>query len=329
MVPRILEKMANGVQEKMRAKGLGAKILAATVTTAQRVFEARTQNKGVSLGLLLMHAIFSPIRKKVKRQLFGEGFRHVVSGGAKLPVTVNTFFTSLGITIYEGYGLTETCVATNVNRIGRNKIGSVGPCLAEIEMKIADDGEILFRGPNVTSGYYNRPTATAAAWDADGWFHTGDLGHVDAEGSLFITGRKKELIVTSGGKKISPLMIEDKLAASPFISSAVVVGDGRQYCAALLVPDMIILRQWAERKGITVGETASKTPEIVARLQREIDHVNEKLSRFETIKRFRIVDKELTVENGFLTPTFKVKRALIEKTFKHLIDEMYADEAVA
>lgn len=324
IVPRILEKLMNGIQEKLRGQGIGAKILAAAVLSSKAVFESRTKGIPAPLHLRLVYPLLAPIRHKVKKQLFGNGFRHIVSGGAKLPVPVNEFFASLGITIYEGYGLTETCVATNVNRVEKNKIGSVGPCLEGVEIKIADDGEILFRGPNIAVGYLNRPQATRAQWDSDGWFHTGDLGELDADRYLSITGRKKELIVTSGGKKISPLMIEDKLAASPFIASAVVVGDGKQYCSALIVPDTVIVKQWSARKGITLQSALSASPEVVDRLQREIDHVNDSLSKFETIKKFRIIDRELTVENGFLTPTFKIKRGLVERTFKHLIDEMYS-----
>ncbi|MBN8548621.1 MAG: long-chain fatty acid--CoA ligase [Deltaproteobacteria bacterium] len=329
MVPRILEKMMEGVLEKMGAEGIGAKLLSLTVRSAEQAFRISKAGGAIPLGLSLRCFVTAPLRRKVKARLFGARFNHVVSGGAKLPVAVNEFFSGLGIEIFEGYGLTETCVATNVNLRGRNKIGSVGPCLQGVEIKIAADGEILFRGPNVAQGYYNRPTATKAAWDSDGFFHTGDLGELDADGCLYITGRKKELIVTSGGKKISPLMIEEKLGASSFISTAIVLGDGRSYCVALLVLDLPIVRQWAMKHGVSLEQGFATQPQLIGRIQEEVDAINATLSRHETIKKFRILDIELTVESGLLTPTFKVKKALLEKKFSSLIEEMYHDEGRA
>lgn len=326
MVPRILEKLMNGVQEKLRGSGLAAKILAAAVQSQLHMFEARRDKRQPEPKQMLLAMLTKPVSRKLKRQLFGDRFRHVVSGGAKLPVSVNEFFSSLGITIFEGYGLTETCVATNVNRLERNKIGSVGPCLPDVEIRIAEDGEILFRGPNIARGYFGREAATKAAWDNEGWFHTGDLGRLDEDGFLYITGRKKELIVTSGGKKISPLMIEEKLSASPFISSAILVGDAKPYCSALIVLDVPIMRQWAARKGLSLTDPLSIDPSVRQRISAEIDHINETLSRYETIKRFAIIDQEFTVENGFLTPTFKVKRDLVQNKFAHVIAGLY-DEA--
>lgn len=329
MVPRILEKMMNGVVEKMSQASPAARLLAAAVRSGQQVFRARKANEPIPFSCSLTFRLTAAVRVKIKNRLFGKNFRHVVSGGAKLPVSVNEFFAAIGVVIYEGYGLTETCVATNVNRLGKNKIGSVGPCLEQVEIKIADDGEILFRGPNIAMGYYNRPTATRAAWDGQGWFHTGDLGELDGDGCLYITGRKKELIVTSGGKKISPLMIEDKLSATPLISAALVFGDGRQYCVALLVLDLAMLKQWASRNNVSVGAAFAAQPEILRQIQTEVDSVNATLSRYETIKKFRVLDTELTVENGLLTPTFKVKKALIERKYRTLIDEMYSPEPSA
>lgn len=329
IVPRMMEKMMHGILEKMARPGAAAKLLAAAVRAGQEAHRTRREGKRLSVRGKLSLRLTAPLRAKIKHRLFGKNFKHVVSGGAKLPPSVNEFFAALGIDIYEGYGLTETCVATNVNRFGDNTIGSVGPPLDDIELRIASDGEILFRGPNVAQGYLNRPTATKAAWDDEGWFHTGDLGKVDMQGRLYITGRKKELIVTSGGKKISPLMIEDKLTVSPLISTAIMLGDGRQYCVALIVLDIPMLKQWAQQHGIALTAPYSKQPAVVERLQKEVDAVNATLSRYETIKKFRILDIELTIENGYLTPTFKVKKALLEKNFRALIDEMYAGEPPA
>ncbi len=323
MVPRLLEKLMNGVLEKANAGGIGAGILALTISSHRQVYGSHRDAVAASIGPLIISVLTTPIARKIRRQLFGERFRHVVSGGAKLPVAVNEFFASLGIQIYEGYGLTETCVATNVNRVGQNKIGSVGPCLEQVQCRIAEDGEILFKGPNIARGYHGRTAATRAAWDSEGWFHTGDLGRLDDQGFLFITGRKKELIVTSGGKKVSPLMIEEKLTASPFISSAVVLGDGRPYCIALVMLDVPLVKQWAERRGIELAPVISDDSNVFAHISSEVAAVNEKLSRFETIKKFAIIDQELTIENGFLTPTFKVKRGMVEKKYASLIAALY------
>ena len=238
VVPRFLEKMKEGIEAQARKPGVKGVLLSAALKAAQQHFADWSVRRKSSLWTQLMYAGTAALRRKIRLKLFGPDFRFCVSGGAKLPLHVAEFFASLDVTILEGYGLTETCVATNVNRITRNKLGTVGPVLSpDIEMKIAEDGEIMFRGPNITSGYYRRPTATAAAWDRDGLFHTGDLGAVDDEGYLSIIGRKKELIVTSGGKKIPPQAIEDQLKTVPFVSQAVLLGDGKPFCVALLIVD--------------------------------------------------------------------------------------------
>jgi long-chain acyl-CoA synthetase len=255
--------------------------------------------------------------------LFGQRFQHAVSGGAKLPIGVSEFFHALGATIYEGYGLTETCVATNVNLIGKNKIGSVGPAMDLVEVSIACDGEILFRGPNVTKGYYNRPEATRLAWDEDGWFHTGDLGRLDEDGFLFITGRKKDLIVTAGGKNVAPKPIEDKLAESPLVSQALVFGEGRPYCIALLSLDKKQAEAALQKFGISSTGPIQEEPHIHKILQEHVDRVNKNLSRHETIKKFQIVREEFTAEKGEVTPTFKVKRNVVYSHYRDIIDDTY------
>lgn len=319
-VPRILEKMVSGLQHKASLPGIGGTLLALTLSVAQQRYEAIKNRKAISAKTTLVFILTSALRKKIKLGLFGKGFTHVVSGGAKLPLQVAEFFAALGVDIYQGYGLTETVVATNVNRIGKNKIGSVGPCFEEIECKITEEGEILFRGPNIARGYWNRPSATSAAWDQAGWFHTGDLGELDSEGYLFITGRKKELIVTAGGKKVAPGPIEEKLVASPYISHAIVVGEGQPFCSVLISPEAPNLRAWAESQKIPYDLTQ---PIILNLIESEIKAVNATLSKFETIKRFKIINDEFSVENGFLTPTFKLKRKLVVDRYKDLIDEIY------
>ncbi len=318
-VPRILEKMLVGLRQKASSRSLGGMLLRTTLSVAKDRYQQQKEKKRPHLKSSILFLLTTPLRRKIQHSLFGKRFSHIVSGGAKLPVEVTESFDALGITIYEGYGLTETCVATNVNRINKNKIGSVGPALQGIELKISSDGEILFRGPNITRGYLNRPLATDAQWDTAGWFHTGDLGRLDEDGYLYITGRKKELIVTAGGKKIAPQPIEEQLQASPYISHALVYGEGRPYCIALLSLEKESLKS---RLSSLSGEIGSH-PEVLKIIENEIEKVNAHLSRFESIKTFRVIPFELTVENGFLTPTFKVKRGLVFESFKDLIESAY------
>lgn len=324
IVPRILEKMMAGVIERSKQQSTAGKLVGIAVNSRLKAFELKRRKEPLPLSLRLKILLTGFVAKKVKTKLFGPRFKHVVSGGARLPLEVNEFFTAIGVTIYEGYGLTETCVATNVNRIGKAKIGSVGPCMHDLEMKIAEDGEILFRGPNVTRGYLNRPTATKAQWDADGWFHTGDLGEIDADGDLSITGRKKDLIVTAGGKKIAPQGIEEKFVTSPLVSTAVMVGDGKPFCAVLIAPERAAVLHWAKEKGINLPAKLSESKELQSEFEALVEQINSTLSKFETVKKVKIIDDELTVENGLLTPTFKVKRAVVTKKFAQVIEGFYS-----
>ncbi len=297
VVPRLFEKI------KLKLEGIDSKLVRLTIMTALQVYEDKKQSKASTLVNSLLYHGTSPIRSKLKKKLFGGSFQHSISGGAKLPVAVNEFFDAIGIEIYEGYGLTETVVATNVNRKHNRKIGSVGPCLNGVEIKIADDGEILFRGPNISPGYYNRPVATKESFGE--WFKTGDIGYLDQDGFLFITDRKKDLIVTAGGKKIPPQELENILKGSPPISQAVILGDGRPYIVAL----------------ITVDPLAEGN--ILEQVRIVIEKLNQKRATYEQIKDFRIIKEDFTIENGFLTPTMKVKRKLVAEKFKELVEGMY------
>lgn len=322
VVPRILEKMKSGIEEKALKGGLGGALVSATLAAARERFVAQREGRTLSIGAATRYALTAPLRKKIKRALFGDDFWYGVSGGAKLPVPVGEFFESLGIVLLEGYGLTETVVATNVNRAETRRIGSVGPVLsADIEVRIAADGEILFRGPNVAKGYYNRPTATKQSWDEDGWFHTGDLGKLDDEGFLFITGRKKEIIVTAGGKKIPPESVETVLKQSPVISQAVVLGEGRAYCVALFTVNVEALKQQLRESGAIDLRADAR---VQGALQAAVDKANSQLASYEQIKRFAVVPEEFTVDNGMLTPTFKVKRNVVSIRFAELIDGLYS-----
>jgi long-chain acyl-CoA synthetase len=210
-----------------------------------------------------------------------------------------------------------------VNLIGKNKIGSVGPAMKEVELRIADDGEILFKGPNITKGYYNRPQATAASWDNEGWFHTGDIGKLDEDGYLYITGRKKELIVTAGGKKIAPAPIEEKLQASPYVSYALVFGEGQSHCVAGIILDKETVSAWVKQQRLTLAPVIEETPQVIELIKAEVDKVNASLSRHEVLKKFAILTIEPSVENGLLTPSFKLKKNAVYKQFAAQIDSLY------
>lgn len=300
VVPRLFEKI------KQKLEGIDNKLVRLTIQTSLERYSNQKQNKASGFKTSILYFGTTPIRAKLKRKLFGTKFQHSISGGAKLPVSVNEFFDAIGIQIYEGYGLTETVVATNVNRKGHRKIGSVGPCLNGVEVKIADDGEILFRGPNVSPGYFNRPIATAESFGD--WFKTGDIGYIDDDGFLFITDRKKDIIVTAGGKKVAPQELENSLKGKQPISQAVILGEGKPYIVALVTLDPLY--------------SGNDTHE---RVQSIIDSLNQNLASFEQVKFFRIIKEDFSIENGFLTPTMKVKRKLVSEHFKALVEEMYSE----
>lgn len=328
VVPRLLEKMQAGVNAKSKGGGLKGALLSLTIGSAKKVYEAGESGNAAPLGAKLGYALTGGLRKKIKAQLFGDQIKYCISGGAKLNPQVARFFDSLGIEILEGYGLTETCVATNVNREGNKKIGTVGPVLDEdIEMKVTDDGEICFRGPNIALGYYKRQTATKASWDGEGWFHTGDLGEIDEDGFLSIVGRKKDILVTSYGKNIAPDEIEGKLKGSPHVSQAVMIGDGRPYCTALLTLDEEAIKNWAKKKGIekTDLESLAQDDRVHSLLMKHVESVNQEVANYESVKKIKIISDDFTVENGLLTPTFKVKRNLVAKQYESEIEELYAE----
>jgi len=298
IVPRLLEKMESGISAKALAGGVMGMLVAKTISAREGS---------------LTHLLLAPIRNKIKNTLFGPNFICAVSGGAKLSIDTAKFFERLQITVLQGYGLTETVVATNVNRIASNRIGTVGPALAaDIEIKINDAGEILFRGPNISPGYLNRPSATAAAWDAEGWFHTGDLGALSADGFLSITGRKKELIVTSNGKKIAPEIIEQRIKANcALISQIIMYGEGRSYNVALITVNLEVAAKVAAKRNVKQD------------IEEHIKRVNKELSNFEAIHSIHIVDEEFSIENGLLTPTFKAKRNAVYARYAEEITALY------
>jgi long-chain acyl-CoA synthetase len=327
LVPRLIEKMKDGVEAQAQAEGLKALLLRTSIAAARRVYEARRIGDTPMLPDLILLLLLSPVLKKISKALFGKRLKAVISGGAKLAPPVAHYFAALRVPILEGYGLTETCVATNVNRIESNKIGTVGPLLAkDIELRIAEDGEICFRGPNIAKGYYGRRAATQASWSEDGWFKTGDLGSIDSDGMLSINGRKKEIIVSSTGKKVAPEPIEQKLSASRYINQAVVLGDDRPHCVALLFPDAVAIAAWADRQAISLSKPLHEEPAIQELLWSEVEAVNASLAGFERIRRIYVLPEELTVENSMLTPTFKVKRREVLRRYSSQIGALYDQE---
>ncbi|OGQ13281.1 MAG: long-chain fatty acid--CoA ligase, partial [Deltaproteobacteria bacterium RBG_16_71_12] len=282
----------------------------------------RRRGKRLPLLLALQHRLAERlVYSKLRARLGFDRLESAATGSAPLAPAIHEFFLAVGVMLIEGYGLTETCPILTANRLDRWKLQTVGTPVRNVVIKIAADGEILAKGPNITQGYLNRPDANADAFDAEGWFHTGDIGEFDGEGNLRITDRKKDLLKTSGGKYIAPIKIEGMLKAMPMVNEAVVIGDSRNYCTALLVLDEDGVRAWAARTG---NPPDHKHPALLAALHKSLDEVNRELASFESIKYFRVVEVPFSVDNGLLTASFKVKRKEVAKRFADLIEEMYA-----
>ncbi|WP_104432808.1 AMP-dependent synthetase/ligase [Kineococcus xinjiangensis] len=324
-VPRVFQKVYNGAEQKAAAAGpLKAKIFAAAAATAIAHSQARDTG-GPGPVLVAKHALFDRLVYSKLRARLGGRVTHAVSGGGPLGERLSHFFRGAGLIVLEGYGLTETAAPLAVGRPDRIKIGTVGPPLPGVDVAIAEDGEILVRGLNVFAGYLNNPEATAEVF-RDGWFTTGDLGEIDADGYLRITGRKKEIIITAAGKNVAPAPLEDHLRAHPLISQAVVVGDDRPYVACLLSLDPEMLPVWGAnngKPGLDVA-TARQDPEVLAELQRAVDAANATVSRAESIRRFGVLTDDLTEANGMLTPSLKVKRGTVMAAHVDEVEALYS-----
>ena len=326
--PRIFEKVRARVT--MTAQGEGgpkAKIFDWAIGVGIRYAAAREAGGSVSPLLTAQHAIAEKlVFSKVKHRLGGK-IRFFVSGSAALSQPVAEWFRAAGMPILQGYGLTETSAASFVNLPKHNVLGTVGPPLPGTEVKIADDGEIMIKGPGVMRGYHNMPDATAEVLTADGWFATGDIGELDDDGYLRVTDRKKDLIKTSGGKYIAPQKIEILFKSiSPYASHIVVHGEGRKYVSALITLDPDAIGDWAKSAGVADSyEALAHDPKLHELIQEQINELNAKLERWETVKKFEILDKDLTIEGGELTPSMKVRRKNVEKEYKALLDAMYSD----
>lgn len=324
-VPRLYEKIYSRVQNTA-AEGspLRRRIFHWSQDVALRSTRRLTSGRGLGPGLALQRKVADALVFRKLRKRTGGNLRFFVSGGAPLAKDIAEFFHAAGLVILEGYGLTETSPVISVNSQDQFRPGSVGRPLSDVEVRIAEDGEILTRSDSVMQGYYNKPEDTAEAI-RDGWFHTGDIGHLDEDGYLFITDRKKDLLVTAGGKNIAPQPIEGDLKRNKYVAEAVLLGDRRKYLVALLVPDFDALRDYAARKDIPHDDIASLvgSRQIESLFQHAIDAVNEGRPSFEQVKYFRLLDAPFTQESGELTPSLKVKRKVVLEKHAELIQGMY------
>jgi long-chain acyl-CoA synthetase len=325
-VPRVYEKIYARV---MTAGTSGSPVKQAifrwSVGVGRQVSTLQQRQQPVPSLLQLQYSLAHKLVFQKLHQTVGGRLRYFVSGGAPLSQDIAEFFHAAGMLILEGYGLTETCPALTVNRHNHYKFGTVGPALPGVEISIAPDGEILARGPNIAKGYYKRPQETAEAFHEDGWFSTGDIGELDTEGFLRITDRKKDLIVTAGGKNIAPQNIENLLKTDRYISQAMVYGDRHKYLTAVLTLDLEETIPYAREHDISFNqpEELAAHPQIHALLESRVAQFNQHLASYETIKQFIIAPTDFTLENGELTPTLKVKRKVVTQKYQSQLDQLY------
>nr|WP_210422847.1 MULTISPECIES: AMP-dependent synthetase/ligase [unclassified Cryobacterium] len=322
-VPRVFEKVYNSAEQKAEAGGKG-KIFRKAVHVAVEHSKALDAGK-VPLGLKLQFALFDKlVYSKIKKVLGGRA-QYAVSGSAPLGLFLGHFYRSMGLTILEGYGLTETTAPLTVNLPSNFKIGKVGPPLPGCSVRIADDGEILGKGVNIFDGYWKNPQATADTFDGE-WFKTGDIGTIDDEGYVQVTGRKKEMIVTAGGKNVAPAVLEDPIRSNPIVSQVVVVGDQRPFISALITLDPEMVPVWLNNNGedatMTMAE-AAKNPRVLAEIQSIVDQANTRVSRAESIRKFVVLENDFTEASGHLTPKLSIKRNIVLQDFAPVIDELY------
>ena len=321
-VPRVFEKIYNSSEQKANADGKG-RIFAIAAATAIAYSEALDTGRP-SLGLRAKHAVFDRLVYSKLRGAMGGRIEYAVSGGAPLGTRLGHFYRGIGVTVLEGYGLTETTAPATVNTPSLTAIGTVGSPLPGVGVAIADDGEILLSGCNLFAGYHNQPDATAEAM-RDGWFHTGDLGSLDDRGCLTITGRKKEILVTAGGKNVAPAVLEDRLRAHPLVSQCIVVGDQRPFVGALVTLDAEMWGVWSANNGLAGVdlEAARTNAAVLAELQTAVDGANDAVSKAESIRKFHVLPGDFTEDNGYLTPSLKLKRSVVMRDFAEAVDSLY------
>ncbi|CAM5230714.1 Acyl-CoA synthetase OS=Streptomyces alboniger OX=132473 GN=CP975_09375 PE=4 SV=1 [Streptomyces alboniger] len=323
-VPRVFEKVYNSARAKAQADGKG-KIFDKAADTAIAYSRALDTDTGPSIGLRIKHKVFDKLVFSKLRAVLGGRGEYAISGGAPLGERLGHFFRGIGFTVLEGYGLTESCAATAFNPWDRQKIGTVGQPLPGSVVRIADDGEVLLHGEHLFSHYWNNEGATEEAL-ADGWFHTGDIGTLDEDGYLRITGRKKEIIVTAGGKNVAPAVIEDRIRAHALVAECMVVGDGRPFVGALVTVDDEFLGRWAAEHGKPAGSSAASLrddADLLAAIQSAVDDGNAAVSKAESVRKFRVLASQFTEESGHLTPSLKLKRNVVAKDYADEIEAIY------
>jgi long-chain acyl-CoA synthetase len=327
-VPRLYEKIyARVLENALSGSSIKKQIFFWAKRTAELWAEYALAGKPVPGELAFKKRIADRLVFRKLQDRTGGRLRFFVSGGAPLAPDIAKFFFAAGLPIHEGYGLTETSPVITVNTFGHLKIGTVGRAIPGVEIKIASDGEILSRGPHIMKGYYRKPAATADVIDGEGWFHTGDIGLLDKEGYLKITDRKKDIIVTAGGKNIAPQPIENKVKTSKFIANAVMLGDKRKFPLMLVVPNLENLKAWATHKGLSFADDSAllELGEAQDKIEREVKQVLRDLAHFEIPKKVLLVQRDFSIESGELTPTLKVKRRVVEKNYCVVIEQAYAD----
>jgi long-chain acyl-CoA synthetase len=327
-VPRVFEKIRQVVERRAGHSPVKKRLLAWAVALgaeyAETVYDGR--KPASPLWKLADRLVYAKVR-----EAFGGRVRIFVSGGAPLGLETAKWFAAVGIALWEGYGLTETSPVIALNTPLSHRMGAVGRPLPNLELRLAEDGELLVRGPSVFASYWQKPLMTAEAFDPEGWFRTGDISRLDADGFLFITDRKKDLLKTSGGKMVAPQPIENKLMNSPLVAQAALVGDRHKFIAALISPRFSALEEWAGQQGIRAGSRAELVADsrVVARYAEMVRAVNASLANFEMLKRFRVVAEEWTEESGELTPSMKLKRRVVMERYAAAIDALYDGEATA
>lgn len=330
-VPRIFEKILDRVKEKTAEKGkLNVAILDWALGVAKDQAKLAISHQKIPALLGLKHRIADKLIFSKLRTALGGRIRLLISGGAALPEELGYIFIGAGLPIVQGYGLTETSPVITAGRMDDNRVGTVGKVIRNVEVRIASDGEIETRGPHVMRGYYNKPVETAAVLSPDGWFKTGDIGTLDEDGFLRITDRKKELFKTSGGKYIAPQPIEQMIKGSQFVSQVVLIGNGRRFAAALIVPNWERVETYVQLKGMKSESRAQlcRNPRIIDLFQRQVASLTTELPQYESVKKVALLENEMTIDGGELTPTMKVKRRVVDEKYSNVIDALYADTEV-
>jgi long-chain acyl-CoA synthetase len=327
-VPRIFEKIFARVKEKTAEKGrLNIAVLNWAVAVAKQHAKLSVAHQKIPALLACKHKLADKLIFSKLRQALGGRIRLLISGGAALPEELGYLYIGAGLPIVQGYGLTETSPVITAGVVEDNRVGTVGKPIRNVEVRIAADGEIETRGPNVMQGYYNKPAETAAVMTDDGWFKTGDIGTLDEDGFLRITDRKKELFKTSGGKYIAPQPIEQMIKGSRFVNQVVLIGNGRKFPAALIVPDWESIEAYTQLKGVKAGSRIElcRNPRIIDLFERQIAGLTPDLANYERVKKVALIPNELTIAGGELTPTMKVKRRVIDEKYAEVIDALYEE----